>query len=287
MPDQNDLYYETYREDEGEEELSPRKKLLRTTFRIAGLLLLAAVFIIFFWRFWTVKEPRSMTRYLYTEKALAAEKLSVVTQNLDRVYLVNTLDAETGAEKAVYVKRSEYYPYNDGETEGAARSDFEGTLKVTAIMYTPELEQLQITFRYNNRLLPGLLQESYGIFASAALSEEPLTLALQLPDGSLLTDYSYVEGSRSFYRYRRIVFEGVKLDLPETAYEPGGADDPAYGQLLNLNVYYNGLQIDWKNPFASMVVFDGHLSCDPVKLPAKPSELAALRPCAPVEEPVG
>lgn len=254
MPNQSELYYETYREDESEEELSPRKKLFRTTARVCGLLLVAAILGIFFWRIWMVKEPRSMTEYLYTEAALAEEKLTVVTRDLDQTYLATDEEGNS-----TYISRSDGYFYTGD-------SDYDGCMKVSAVQTTAETGGVQFAFRFSERVIPAFLRYSYGIGYQES-ADYPFTLALMTADGTLYTEYDYTEGRRGYLNYRKLIFEGI----PES-------------DLLYLNVYYNGVVFQSDRPLASIVIYDVNLKSSEVKLPALPAAPAALLHAIPPEE---
>ena len=93
---------------------------------------------------------------------------------------------------------------------------------VSAITYAPQIGQLQVTVRYNNRALNHLKTEYPD---AAAVNGEYYVFALRDNLGVKHTAYSYTKAEKTGYTYRRLVFDNVSLtDVSE----------------LKLEVYYVG-----------------------------------------------
>ena len=89
---------------------------------------------------------------------------------------------------------------------------------VSLITYSPEIKQLQVTVRYNNRAL-NYLKEEYP--AAADITDgEYYVYALRDNLGKKYTSYSYIKAEKTGYTYRRLVFDNVDLtDVSEMKLE--------------------------------------------------------------------
>ncbi len=83
----------------------------------------------------------------------------------------------------------------------------DGMFSVSMITYCEEISQLQVTVRYNNRVL-NYLEEKY---PGAKEADEPYRFVLRDDKDKLYTSYSYSSAGRFGYTYRHIIFDGVTL----------------------------------------------------------------------------
>lgn len=107
---------------------------------------------------------------------------------------------------------------------------------VSMITYAPQIRQLQVTLRYNNRALNYLKAE----YPDAGnVDGEIYTFALRDNHGVKYSAYSFTKAEKTGYTYRRLVFDNVELtDVSE----------------MKLLVFYSG-QESKENPRHTLYVY--------------------------------
>lgn len=240
----SDIYYDTYMEgDAPTEEKSKAAKVVKLIFKTAGILLVAAVFFILFYRIWEMKEPSGTGKFLFTENILRAYDASGKTE-INPLYakdpyvyeyesLVSVTLTKKGDTKEDYqtvtVPVSEYYSSRgfdvftantgsytvtdeDGKPQTVSCSGYydvkgsavEGALAVSHVYLVPFADTVELTFRYKSDFLEKLKGHT---------DEEGriFTLTLSDNDDNVYTDYSFKTAEKGVYRYITMVFENVGL----------------------------------------------------------------------------
>jgi hypothetical protein len=131
----------------------------------------------------------------------------------------------------------------------------DGTITVTNIHWLQSAGQLQLTVRYNDSLAR-TIEDEFSLDAEP--TGEYLTFALRDDLGNVYTAFEYVTDEAFIYNFRRLVFDGVKLDGSST---------------LSLEVYYTGY-VDYNNtsaPLNSITIYSASDGLEPYEL--KNSEL--------------
>ncbi len=113
----------------------------------------------------------------------------------------------------------------------------DGMFSVSAITYCEPARELQLTVRYNDRVLNYL----YADYPDAeSKNEEPYTFTLRDDHGNYFDKYEYTSKSRTGYTYRHLIFENITLTDISALY---------------LDVYYSGDYDTAKEPRHTMYVY--------------------------------
>ena len=85
----------------------------------------------------------------------------------------------------------------------------EGMFSVSMITYSPTIKQLQMTVRYNDRVL-NYLEEDYP--GAKELEGEKYVFVIRDDHDNIYTSYSYTRAERTGYTYRHLIFENVTFE---------------------------------------------------------------------------
>jgi hypothetical protein len=156
------------------------RTILFKTLKIAFVAFAFFVIGLMCFRLMQSKPPKNMTQLIWNEElvALYAEN----TQNGVQTEMKNILS---------------YDSFSD-----------DGMFSVYTIIYIPELQQLQFTVRYNNRVLNYLEQDYPG---AKDKEGEHYRFLLRDDHGTKYTEYSYTQDEKMGYTYRRLIFSGVSF----------------------------------------------------------------------------
>lgn len=128
---------------------------------------------------------------------------------------------------------------------------------VSMITYAPQIRQLQVTVRYNNRAL-NYLKAAYP--DAENVTGEHYVFALRDNLGVKYTSYSYTKAEKTGYTYRRLVFDNVSLtDVSE----------------IKLHVYYVN-QESKEEPRHTLSVYRYDYAVNDYDYGKKPSKKAEL-----------
>ncbi len=168
------------------------KKVLKKAFSVFFVCFVFGLIALMSVRLIASKPPSSMKKMVFTE----------ITENGYNTYG----DSFT----VQHILASDSFN-RDGKAEDSMFS-------VSAITYAPQIGQLQVTLRYNDRALNYLKAEYPD--AENITDGEYYTFALRDNNGVRYTSYSYTKASKTGYTYRRLVFDNVTLtDVSEMKLE--------------------------------------------------------------------
>lgn len=185
-------------DDSWRPEIPKYRKILKKTFSVFFICFVFGLIALMSVRLISSKPPRSMKKMVFNEITLNG---------------YNTYGEDL---KVEHILASESFN-NDDRAEDSMFS-------VSMITYAPQIEQLQVTVRYNKRAL-NYLKAEYP--EAEDITGEYYTFALLDNNGVKYTSYSYAETSKTGYEYRRLVFDNVSLtDVSE----------------MKLHVYYAGAE---------------------------------------------
>ncbi len=228
----------------------------RRGFRIAGrliklafILIIAAVNILFLWRIFSSSDPRSMN--MLQPNAALAEAYA----------------ADNALSDAFY---------QDQRTLTSSEENY-GYFGVTRTAFIPSANQAQLTFRYNNSTIratqkdyalpqtPARTDELYDVTLLVAVDLTPENKDDNLSDSPEAVAYHRVHGrcvaqdQKNVYNYRKLVFDFGELDL-------GALKRDGLLIAIYADVYYVGdINYDEK-PYGTLCLYD-YLSADlPVKV---------------------
>lgn len=158
------------------------RKILKKAFSVLFICFVFGLIALMSVRLISSKPPRSMKKMVFNE----------ITESGYNTY---------GEDFSVqHILASESFN-DDGMPEDSMFS-------VSMITYAPQIEQLQVTLRYNKRALNYLKAE----YPDAKdVTGEYYRFALCDNNGVKYTSYSYTSASKTGYEYRRLVFENVSL----------------------------------------------------------------------------
>ena len=237
------------------EQTSTGGKVVKYIFKAIGFLLIFGTIGILLWRIFSSGDPASM-KTLYVD-----EKLHTAWQ---------TAEAE---DRSMVMYTQEY----DNITR--AKHNY-GYFSVTQALFIEEIDQVQLTFRYNNSTIRHL-KEDYGLPEIPDREEDLYDVSLvviydltpadksdnenQDPDTATesvkrVRYFPRVVGSdtKNVYNYRKLVFDDVGLDNEET---------PILG--IFVDVYYNQ-DIDYeKDSYGTLSIFNYNFDIKDYKLTGK------------------
>ena len=169
-------------DDSWRPEIPKYRKVLKKAFSVFFVCFVFGLIALMSVRLIASKPPSSMKKMLFTE----------ITENGYNTY---------GSDfKVQHILASESFN-NDGMPEDSMFS-------VSMITYAPQIGQLQVTLRYNNRAL-NYLKAAYP--DAENITGEYYTFALRDNLGRKHTSYSYTKAEKTGYTYRRLVFDNVDL----------------------------------------------------------------------------
>ena len=197
-------------DDSWRPEIPMYRKVIKKAFSVFFVCFVFGLIALMSIRLIASKPPSSMKKMVYNE----------ITENGYNTY---------GSDfKVQHILASESFN-RDGRAEDSMFS-------VSMITYAPQIKQLQVTLRYNNRALKYLKNE----YPEAGSGDgEIYTFALRDNNGVRYSAYSYTKAEKTGYTYRRLIFENVSLtDVSE----------------MKLLVFYSG-QESKENPRHTLYVY--------------------------------
>ncbi len=183
-------------DDSWRPEIPKYRKVLKKAFSVFFVCFVFGLIALMLVRLISSKPPASMKKMLFNE----------ITENGYKTY---------GEDFEVqHIFASESFN-NDNRAEDSMFS-------VSTITYAPQIKQLQVTVRYNNRVLK-YLEKDYP--DASEKTDEYYVFALADNFGAKYTSYTYTKASKTGYTYRHLIFENVSItDVSE----------------IKLHVYYSG-----------------------------------------------
>lgn len=198
-----------YYEYEESKKITPFK-VLKTVFKWSCYLVIVATFVMLIGRIQMAKIPKKFKEFTWTEAAKEAAKDGEIELILQEPY---------------------------------SSFDDNGYYHLSATALSPESGEVQCTVRYNSRSTINALMQWYGL--TDRPQGETFVYILSDQDGNTYTDYQFAAASRPLYEFRRLVFDGVKLENVTTLY---------------LDVYYGDDVSNDGRMNASFVIYDSEMN---------------------------
>lgn len=168
---------------------------------------------------------------------------------MEELFFNPTLEAHyraAGEDFAVYTQDIRI-PYDDNKV---------GNFFSAALFLIPDARQLQITVRYSGGTLANL-KETYG--EEALAGDEPFIFTLADNRGNVYPLSASLSDEKLMYEYRKLVFDGVELPLPDEIGIADGtpltAPSAASAFYMYVNVYLQGEE----QPIARLPIYETHL----------------------------
>lgn len=161
----------------------PVSKFRRYAFRTFSVLFVAFVFFLIglmVFRLASSKPPASMKEMVWNETAAAA-----YGENGEGFEVKHILSSDSFSK--------------------------DGMFSVSMITYSPTINQLQMTVRYNNRVT-NYLEQDYPEAGKLDGNNEKYVFVLRDDRENVYTGYYYTKTSRFGYTYRHLIFEGVTFE---------------------------------------------------------------------------
>lgn len=211
-----------HEDDQWRPEVPKHRRIIVKTLSVAFVMLVIFVITLMVVRLIMSKPPRSITEMIWTERTVAAYNSDKSSFKVNQI-----LTSESFSE--------------------------DGMFSINAIIYSPTTNELQVTVRYNDRVL-NYLENDY----PGALDREGEKYVFELRDnfGKIYRSYKYACDARTGYTYRRLIFEDVSFD-----------DISA----LHLDVYYFGDISPNRTPRHKLLVYRYDYTVNPL-LFAEPKE---------------
>lgn len=157
--------------------LKPKRSWIKTVLKFIGFSLVLFIYLFFFLRICSSGDTQIAKRLIWTETMIAAY------QNDPDNFSVYELEVPS------YITENGYFAASN-------------------VRYVEATGGIQVTIRYNNSTLNALQTE---LKIEEITSSEPFVFALKDNNGNIYTDYQYLTDEKWMYNYRRLVFEGVKM----------------------------------------------------------------------------
>ena len=165
---------------------------------------------------------------------------------MEEVYFNQTLRAHydaTGGDMDIYTQKIRI-PYDDSD---------DGNFFSHALFLIPKAEQLQITVRYNSSSVRNL-REEYG--QDLLPDDSAFIYKLVASDGQIYSLSEEKQAERFMYRYRKLIFDGVKFPLPhECEIVTDAAGNQSGSFYFTLNIYIEGIE----EPIARLPIYETHM----------------------------
>ncbi len=180
------------------------KKIIRFIFKTIAAVIIGGTFALLFGRMFLMGIPGAFKGFTWTDAALDAFDNGSFAVELQDVY-------EPFANKGIYhvsnaaLVRLDYTPSKMPDTDFAdTYADYAYKLKEGA---AKESGEFQFTVRYNNRSTINRLMRIYSL--TERPEGEAFVYILSDSNGKVYTEYTFAEGSKPMYEFRRVVFPDV------------------------------------------------------------------------------
>ena len=209
---------------------NPVGKAIKTFFKALVALFLIVTWGALFLRLCSMGDPDEATDYLWSDAAYSMAQSGTLPKVTTQEY-VQTLDED-------------------------------GRFRVSATRKTEELGQFQLTVRYNNSTVTRMAEDMALSFIPTG---EVYVYTLEASDGTVYTDYSFIDNTKTVYQYRTLLFEDVSYTDAE--------GNPI--ETFTLNIYYIDDMIP-ELPYVDFIVYDTRFPTTDLKLDM-PEAATALR----------